>query len=217
MRICYSGEGDRLGGLIVDVLGSSIVIQSSAVWVEIYRNLLEEAIKNTLQNDTNRYIWRRSELRLKQDGFEGVIANDAPDTLIRDIVVENGVQYVVYPDDGQKTGFYCDQRSNRQFIRQISHGKRVLDTFSYSGGFALNAALGGATAVTAVDSSQFAVDMAIENAKINGVSEIVKGVKMDALKYMKELQDAGELFDIVICDPPKLAPTRSSLDKAKSK
>ena len=218
-----NGEGDRLGGLIVDVLGTTVVAQSSAFWVEKHKAEIEKAILATVKS--RKLVWRRAEGRLKQDGYTGeltdiVISATEEETGIamQDlIVVENGVKYVVCPEDGQKTGFYCDQRDNRMMIRQLSEGKEVLDTFCYSGGFSVNAALGGAVSVTSVDSSRPALDTADKNIELNGVSAIVKTVKADAVEYMKKMQADGQLFDIVICDPPKLAPTRTSLEKAKNK
>lgn len=133
------------------------------------------------------------------------------------VIVEHGVQYWVRPDDGQKTGFYCDQRDNRRIIRELSAGRSVLDTYCYSGGFSINAALGGATSVVAVDSSQAAIDTAIQNAEFNKVGEKIEFVKSDAMDLMRKLQSEGKLFDIVICDPPKLAPSRASLERAKNK
>ena len=146
-----NGEGDRLGGLVVDVLGSTVVAQSSAYWVERHKSAIEAAILATVKSD--KLVWRRSEGRLKQDGYTGdladIVINSAaevenstgvePEDLI---VVENGIKYVVCPEDGQKTGFYCDQRDNRMMIREMSEGKTVLDTFCYSGGFSVNAAVG---------------------------------------------------------------------------
>ena len=133
------------------------------------------------------------------------------------VVIENGAKYAVDPEDGQKTGFYSDQRDNRMIIRNIASGKSVLDTFCYSGGFSVNAALGGAKRVVSVDSSQPALDTAQKNLQLNNVENVVQLIKADALDAMKSLLTNNEQFDIVICDPPKLAPTRASLDRAKSK
>ena len=218
-----NGEGDRLGGLIVDVLGTTVVAQSSAFWVEKHKAEIEKAILATVKS--RKLVWRRAEGRLKQDGYTGELSDivinaseEEKDIVAQDLtVVENGVKYVVCPEDGQKTGFYCDQRDNRMMIRQLSKGKSVLDTFCYSGGFSVNAALGGALSVISVDSSKPALDTADKNIELNGVSDIVKTVKADAVEYMKKMQADGQLFDIVICDPPKLAPTRTSLEKAKNK
>jgi 23S rRNA (cytosine1962-C5)-methyltransferase len=146
-----NGEGDRLGGLVVDVLGTTVVAQSSAFWVERHKAAIESALLATVKS--NKLVWRRAEGRLKQDGYTGDLAdivinsksgNDAGNSEETEdlVVTENGVKYVVCPEDGQKTGFYCDQRDNRMMIREMSEGKTVLDTFCYSGGFSVNAALG---------------------------------------------------------------------------
>ena len=227
-----SGEGDRLGGLIVDIFNNIVVIQSSALWVEHYRSNVETALKNTL-GTTFTYLWKQSEVRLKQDGYEILKPTNttattttassnsvtASNTISAEtVIVENNIKYKVNPDDGQKTGFYCDQRSNRLLIQSLSQGKTVLDTYCYSGGFSINAALGGAVNVTAVDSSQNALDTALENIKLNNVDDnIIHLIKQDAVEYMRQLQTTNMSFDIVICDPPKLAPTRSSLPRAMSK
>jgi 23S rRNA (cytosine1962-C5)-methyltransferase len=124
-----NGEGDRLGGLMVDVLGKSIVIQSSACWVESYKKEIIDAVENTMNIKKEKYtiIWRQAEARLKQDGYTATSAsassskqqNDDDDkaSARKEIVYENGIKYVVYPESsGQKTGFFCDQRDNRMMI-----------------------------------------------------------------------------------------------------
>lgn len=216
-----SGEGDRLGGLIVDILGKVVVIQSSSYWTEFHRGDVEYVLKEAL-GDSKRYVWRRAESRLKQDGFnitdterdgvDGDVSDPEPE-----IVLENNVRYLVSPDEGQKTGFYCDQRANRVMIRELCAGKTVLDTYCYTGGFSINAAVGGAVKVTAVDSSQPAIDAGKANVKLNGVEGVVEFVKADAEQFMATLKSQGQKFDVVICDPPKLAPTRNTLDRAKNK
>lgn len=123
---------------------------------------------------------------------------------------------------GQKTGFYCDQRDNRQMIRQLSKDKSVLDLYCYSGGFAINAILGGAYKVVGVDSSQAAIDVGVKNILLNSnidnnINKKIELIKSDAIKYMEETVNKGQVFDIVILDPPKLAPTRVSFDRARNK
>ncbi len=137
-------------------------------------------------------------------------------------------------------GFYCDQRDNRKLIRELSNNRTVLDAFCYTGGFGINAILGGASSVVCLDSSQSALQTALINAQLNGLTgslttyppclstsqgvdqtpqtmERLTFIKCDALEYMKLCQQKQHLYDIVICDPPKLAPTRKSLEKAKTK
>jgi 23S rRNA G2069 N7-methylase RlmK/C1962 C5-methylase RlmI len=227
-----NGEGDRLGGLIVDVLGDIIVAQSSALWVELHRKVIADALVEALAigqpNGPRRLIWRQAESRLKQDGYQGKIDPDetsnsrssdggsesVPES--EHIVVENGAAFAV-DLFGQKTGFYADQRENRLMLRKLARDKTVLDCFCYSAGFSVNAALGGATRVTAVDSSKPALDTARANLKLNNIDHVVDLVKADALDYMNKMIDSKQQYDIVICDPPKLAPTRASLDKARNK
>jgi 23S rRNA G2069 N7-methylase RlmK/C1962 C5-methylase RlmI len=253
LTFIFSGEGDRLSGLIVDVFGPVVVAQSGALWVEKYQARIEAALRSVLGTAASTFIWRQQEARLNQDGY--FISNSTNKASINQVnnnnnkisstpteseeeeegeevagsskhneveseplvVVEHGVRYWVRPDDGQKTGFYCDQRDNRRVIRELSAGRTVLDTYCYSGGFSINAALGGATSVVAVDSSQAAIDTAVKNAEFNQVGNKIEFVKSDAMDLMRKLQSEGKLFDIVICDPPKLAPSRASLERAKNK
>lgn len=221
-----NGEGDRLSGLIVDVIGRTLVIQSSALWVEHNRKTIESVFKIRLFSDKNSHIqkviWRKVDTRLKQDGYTGECNDDIVyDELktaegVDEIVIENDIKYVVQVEDGQKTGFYCDQRENRLLLRKLSQGKSVLDTYAYTGGFSLNCALGGATEVTSVDTSKLAVDTITKNAVLNKMDKVITCHKADAVEFMESLQNQKQ-FDIVITDPPKLAPTRTSLAKAKNK
>ena len=230
-----NGEGDRLSGLVVDVLGRAVVVQSSAYWVEANRDVVERAVRSCLAPGQV-MIWRRAESRLNRDGWdvdededeyfkygeEGKVSTDIDDVdLSRLHVSENGIRYEVNALDGQKTGFYCDQRDNRELIRRYVQGRRVLDAYCYTGGFTLNCLLGGADHVTAVDSSNPALQLARRNVELNGFDPTdnrrVRFIKGDAVKEMKQLSDEGERFDVVIADPPKLAPSRNSLDRAKKK
>ena len=131
-------------------------------------------------------------------------------------MLEDGVQYAIDIAGGHKTGFYVDQRDNRKLMREIARGKRVLDVCCYTGGFALNAALGGASDVVAVDSSESALDMARKNAELNGVQDKVNFVRADAFDFMQAEIDAGRAgsYDVVVLDPPKFAPTKPALKKA---
>jgi 23S rRNA G2069 N7-methylase RlmK/C1962 C5-methylase RlmI len=244
-----NGEGDRLSGLIVDVIGRTVVVQSSALWCEKRRSDVEAALASALcqlgdssgglvddgadckSKSAPTILWRRAESRLRQDGIEeGLLdgATAATSDAIDDssphpppvVVSENGIKYHVDPHDGQKTGFYADQRHNRAMIGALSSRKSVLDTFCYTGGFALSALRGGATAVTCVDSSAPALEALEANMELNGVDRSkVKVVKADAIAHMQALLEDGGAgqFDIVICDPPKLAPKRTALAKAMGK
>lgn len=214
-----NGEGDRLGGLVIDVLGSTIVCQASAYWVETYKATILQLVSKVMGSEY-KLIWRQAESRLKQDGFTDCDeTNDVSDSDRSEIVLERNVKFVVYPEsNGQKTGFFCDQRDNRYSLGLLAKNKEILDCYCYSGGFTLHAALNNAKSIIAVDSSTTAIDLVRENLKINNIDfNKINLIKADAVEYMKLMQSQGKYFDIIICDPPKLAPSRSSLEKAKNK
>jgi len=238
-----NGEGDRLGGLMIDVIGNIVVVQSSALWVEYHSELigsiLEEQFNQNNSFPKKKIIWRKSESRLKQDGYtdqtlsenavietinesieplESPIHSNVSDDDDDVVVLENGVSYLCSPANDQKTGFYCDQRDTRMMIRALSSGRTVLDTYCYTGGFSLNAIIGGATQVTAVDSSQKALDALSANIALNTLNpDQVELLQGDAMAVMTSLHQQNRTFDIVICDPPKLAPSRAMLAKATNK
>ncbi len=241
-----NGEGDRLSGLAADVFGSVCVVASSALWCERHRGAIVAALEAELAGAGIRVVWRRSEARLKQDGFvmeekgegekEGPVDVKAAAQEEGAFVWgrEGGLRYKIFPELGQKTGFYCDQRENRALLGSLARGKRVLDLFCYTGGYALAAGRGGAREVVGVDSSALAVDTAAENARANGLDGAVSFVRGDVLDYVRGLEaegaeeeggggggmgiiPEGRLFDIVVADPPKLAPTRRDLPRALHK
>lgn len=249
-----NGEGDRLGGLIIDVLGDTVVTQSSALWVEIHRQLIMTTLTELFGMEGKALLWRRSEARLKQDGYDDYLqylkqqqqgGRGGPSSVETDVddsnaaastsidasqqeVTENGIRYSLCAASDQKTGFYCDQRDNRLLVRGLSRGKTVLDTYCYSGGFSLNAIKGGAKSVLAVDSSARALETLEKNINLNELHQSDHNTDRlgngritlqqgDAVAVMEKLVQAGAQFDVVICDPPKLAPTRTSLDKAVNK
>lgn len=209
-----NSEGDRLSGLIVDVFGDIAVIASSAAWVEKYKPEIEACISRI--GEINHINWRPSMEILKEEGLD--VSNlkdlDSSTCPARTKVIENGICYTISLE-GQKTGFYADQRENRQFISTISNGHRVLDICCYSGGFALNAARGGATNVTGIDSSLPALELAMENIVLNDMDPgRISFVKEDATVFMRDALSGNESWDIVILDPPKLAPQKKALQSA---
>lgn len=221
-----NGEGDGLSGLAVDVIGGThAIIMSSAAWVEIHKCAILSEIENALKEAHEEVqfdvIWRNTPSRLKQDGFEmGEEKQEAdPRSDVEVTAMESGVRYHTFPyADGQKTGFYCDQRENRRMVAELCAGKRVLDLCCYNGGFALNAVMrGSALSATGVDSSQDAVDAATKNAELNGCSAKTTFVRDDVANYMRCTMEKGEDYDVIVLDPPKLAPSVSSLDKASRK
>ncbi|KAI5332527.1 hypothetical protein L3X38_022656 [Prunus dulcis] len=209
-----NSEGDRLSGLIVDVFGDVAVIASSAAWVEKYKPEVEASVGRI--DEINYINWRPSSEVLKEEGLDASNYKERDPSICpqRTKVTENGVFYAISLE-GQKTGFYADQRENRQFISTISDGQRVLDMFCYSGGFALNAARGGAVNVIGVDSSLPAVELAKENIVLNNMDPgRITFLREDASEFMKGALSRNESWDIVILDPPKLAPRKKALQNA---
>lgn len=209
-----NSEGDRLSGLIVDIFGDVAVIASSAAWVEKYK----QDIKDCISRSTNarHLIWRPSVEILKEEGLEEADLDEFSPAVTPEKVkvLENGLSYLISLD-GQKTGFYADQRESRQFLSTISAGQNVLDLCCYTGGFALNAARGGALNVTGVDTSLPALELANHNVLLNGLDpERLVFLRQDATKFMKQAISRGDSWDIVILDPPKLAPHRKVLNSA---
>ncbi len=241
-----NGEGDRLSGLTVDFYSNVLVVSSSAIWCERYRSEIERGLAVVVPTASN-IIWRRSLDRLRQDGFEDASDRDdsaqvptvedqlanavvheqetAANSMQKDagiVVLENGVRYTLPMRtlfSGQKTGHYTDQRDARAFLKDILAARgdcaHVLDLFCYTAGFGLSAALAGAR-VTCVDSSARAVELGAENARLNGVAELVDFVRSDISKFLMALS-VDELFDVVICDPPKFAPNAKALPRAVRK
>lgn len=216
-----NGEGDQLSGLIIDVFDNIVSIQSSATWVEIHAEAIVEAVQSALSVSPSQIIWKRADSRLKKDGFrlESAKSMGSTEVLENITVRENDIIFTLDPEGDQKTGFYCDQRLNRLLIRGLSQGKHVLDTYCYTGGFTLNALVGGAASVTAVDSSTKAIETLACNLQCNPILDAsrVTTIEADCDSAMKNMIKNNQSFDVVICDPPKLAPTRSHLSKAKSK
>jgi len=223
-----NGEGDRLSGLMVDIFDGTAVVISSALWLERNRDAISDALL-TLPA-VSHVEWRRSEARLKKDGWEeeeeaaedergeanvaaGEPATEGGDGALR--VLENGLQYHV-DILGQKSGFYCDQRDNRRHLAELCVGRSVLDLFCYSGGFSLCAGRAGAARCLGVDSSAAAVELASQNAALNGLDGVCEFVRTDVMKHLKEDAPAGG-YDVVICDPPKLAPTVKDLPRATNR
>lgn len=226
-----NGEGDGLSGLAVDILGGkTAIVMSSAAWCEIHKETIWSVLEKSLREHPSYrelnidIVWRNTPSRLKQDGYEVLPKSDEDDederAEISVIATESSVKYLTYPySNGQKTGFYCDQRENRLRLAELCQNKRILDLCCYNGGFALNAMVRGrATSAIGVDSSQEAVDAATANASLNGLAEKdVSFARADIAAFMKSAIDANNEFDVVVLDPPKLAPSISSLDRASKK
>jgi len=202
-RLCNS-EGDTLSGLTIDVFADTAVVSATAYWVELHRDLITQILQESFPN----IIWKSQQKSLVQDGYSLAIPTENFSKIIT--IKENDVLYQVDLSEGQKTGFYCDQRENRMIVRSHAQGRTVLDCFCYSGGFALNAAKGGAKRAVGIDSSDAALTLAEENAKLNKLTNVTF-VKSKVETFLDEAHD----YDFIILDPPKLAPNAKSLPRAK--
>lgn len=197
-RLVY-GESDGLPGLVVDRYGDVLVVQITTAGMELLKPLLLEALKSTLKP---RGIVLRNDTSMRQtEGLPSYVEEigNVPDSVEID---EGGVRFAVPMKGGQKTGWFFDQRDNRDRMARYVKGKRVLDVFSYAGGWSMRAAKLGAASVTCIDSSAPALEMAQANAKLNGVD--LEAIKDEALDALKNLRGEGRQFDVVIVDPPAL-------------
>jgi 23S rRNA G2069 N7-methylase RlmK/C1962 C5-methylase RlmI len=210
-----NGEGDGISGLAVDIIGDRVaVVMSSAAWCEIHKSIILSSLQGSLPD--HELIWKNTPSRLRQDGFELPEEDDeAVESSEPIVALENGIQYQTFPHQkGQKTSVYCDQRENRFNLSKLCKGKRVLDLCCYHGGFSLNAAKEEATTVIGVDSSQDAVEVCRTNAELNQLADKVDFVKADISDFM---QSCDQSFDVIVLDPPKLAPSVSGLSRATRK
>ncbi len=211
------GEADFLPGIVVDKFSDVLVVESLALGIDRWKSVIIDELKKALAGDgiDIRGVYERSDAKVRlQEGMErykGFIG-EAFDTKVK--ITENGVHYMVDIEDGQKTGFFLDQKNNRASIHKLCKGKRVLDCFTHTGSFALNAGIAGAAEVLGVDASQLAVDQATENAKLNGLEEKVKFKCADVFELLPELEAAGEKYDVVILDPPAFTKSRNSIKNA---
>ena len=211
------GEADFLPGLVVDKFADVLVVQSLALGIDRFKLQILELPKNILSEDgiQIRGVYERSDAKVRrQEGMElykGFIGEEFS-TLVE--IEENGVKYQVDVRDGQKTGFFLDQKYNRLAIQKLCKNARVLDCFTHTGSFALNAGIAGASEVTGVDASQLAVDQAAANAKLNGLDGTVKFICEDVFELLPELEERGEKYDVVILDPPAFTKSRNSVKNA---
>ncbi|MEI3578861.1 MAG: class I SAM-dependent rRNA methyltransferase [Acutalibacteraceae bacterium] len=215
-RIIF-GEADFLPGLVVDKFSDVLVVQSLALGIDRMKEEILSLLVEVLRADgvEIRGIYERSDAKVReQEGLprqKGFIGAEFP---TRVQIVENGVRYEVDVEDGQKTGFFLDQKYNRLAIQRLCRDARVLDCFTHTGSFALNAGIAGASSVLGVDASQLAVDQARINAELNGLSDRVKFQCADVFDLLPELERQGEQFDVVILDPPAFAKSRASVKNA---
>ena len=210
------GEADFLPGLVVDKFSDVLVVQSLALGIDRLKDQIVELLKEVAVDGIKiRGVYERSDAKVRrQEGMElykGFIG-EAFDTNVE--IEENGVRYMVDVKDGQKTGFFLDQKYNRKAIQHLCKDAKVLDCFTHTGSFALNAGYGGAKEVTGVDASELAVEQAILNSKLNGMEDRVKFICRDVFELLPELEEKGEKFDVVILDPPAFTKSRNSVKNA---
>ncbi len=212
-RLIFS-EADFLPGLIVDQYADFLSVQILSTGIEKAKPVIIDVLVKLLKP---KGIFDRSDATARtHEGItaeNGLLWGETPPAFIA--VKENGITYHINIAEGQKSGFYCDQRDNRQLLAAYADGKTVLDCFSYSGGFSLNALKNGATEVTSVDSSALAIETLKQNIDLNqfdGKSHVA--IQSDVNKQLRAFKEEGKKFDIVVLDPPKYAPSRSALDRA---
>ena len=222
-RIIF-GEADGFPGLTVDRFSDLLVTQTLSIGMERVKDIIFPALVELLRQDGQeiRGIFERNDVAIRE--LEGMAQNkgwyvlpgetppESPVTEIR----ENGVYYAVDVENGQKTGFFLDQKYNRLAVARLAKGKRVLDCFTHTGSFALNAALGGAAHVTAVDVSASAIEMARQNARRNGLEDRMDFITADVFDLLPELAAQGKApYDFIILDPPAFTKSRKTVDSAQ--
>lgn len=210
------GEADYLPGLVVDKFSDVLVVQSLALGIDRLKPTILELLREILAADgvSIRGVYERSDAKVReQEGMERVkgFLSEPFDTKVE--ILENGVRYLVDIAEGQKTGFFLDQKYNRKAIWPLCPGARVLDCFTHTGSFALNAAMAGADHVIGVDASQLGVEQARQNAALNGLNN-AEFLCADVFELLPELEKQGETFDLVILDPPAFTKSRNSVKNA---
>lgn len=211
------GEADFLPGLVIDKFSDVLVVQSLALGIDRLKGRILSILTRLLEEDGIhlRGIYERSDAKVRLlEGMERTkgFLTEPFDTEVE--IVENGVKYQVNIEEGQKTGFFLDQKYNRLAIQKMSKGLHVLDCFTHTGSFALNAGLGGAVRVLGVDASELGIEQARANAELNALSDRVSFECADVFELLPELEKKGEKFDLVILDPPAFTKSRNSVKNA---
>ena len=211
------GEADWIPGMVVDKFSDVLVVQALALGIDRMKETIIEELKGVLAGDgvEIRGVYERSDAKEREkEGMERVkgFLGEPFDTNVE--IVENGVRYLVDVKDGQKTGFFLDQKYNRLAIQKLCKDARVLDCFTHTGSFALNAGLAGAKEVIGVDASELGVHQAELNAKLNALENTVRFECADVFDLLPDLEKKGEKFDVVILDPPAFTKSRNSIKNA---
>lgn len=219
-RVIFS-EADWIPGMVVDKYEDVLVVESLALGIDRLKEILMAALLDVLDKDgiKIRGIFERSDAPVRKkegmDPYKGwlYLADETNNSPMVEIT-ENGVHYLVDVENGQKTGFFLDQKYNRLAMQNYVKGARVLDCFTHMGTFALNAGHGGAKEVLGLDISEFAVEQARANAKRNGLEDVVKFEVADVLDELPKMEAAGRKFDVVILDPPAFTKSREATKRA---
>lgn len=216
------GEADGFPGLTVDRFESVLVAQVLCLGMELIKEELFSLLLEVLRSDGQDVVgvYERNDVAIRAlegmeqgKGWHPVDGEKAPDFTAVDIE-ENGIRYTVDFENGQKTGFFLDQKYNRQAVARLARGRTVLDCFTHTGSFALNAARGGAKHVTAVDVSEFAVACARENARRNGLSDVMECVAANVFDLLPQLEQQPKRYDFIILDPPAFTKSRKTTQRA---
>ncbi len=215
------GEADTFPGLTVDKLHDILVVQTLSLGLELRKDMIFPLLQKVLTEDgfPIRAIFERNDVKVRElegmeqgKGFYPLKGCPVPEQTVTEIV-ENGIRYTVDYENGQKTGFFLDQKYNRRAVARLAKGKTVLDCFTHTGSFALNAAAGGAKQVCAVDISQEAIDMAQSNARLNGLSDKMDFVCENVFDLLSSMT-GKEGYDFIILDPPAFTKSRATVQSA---
>ena len=216
------GEADQFPGLTVDRYGDILVTQTLSLGMEKLKDLIFPLLVQVLRGDGQeiRGIFERNDVAIR--ALEGLEENkgwyvlpgeEPPESAVTEIV-ENGIRYKVDAENGQKTGFFLDQKYNRREVARLARGHRVLDCFTHTGSFAMNAVAGGALSATAVDVSASAIEMAKENAALNGMTDRMDFIVADVFDLLPKLEEEGSPYDFIILDPPAFTKSRKTINNA---
>lgn len=206
------GEADFIPGMIIDKYNDYYVIQSLALGIDKYKDIIVKILK---EDYNAKGIYERSDVKVRElEGMEQTkgFLTEPFDTRVE--ICENGVKYIVDLENGQKTGFFLDQKENRKAIHRICKDADVLDCFTHTGSFALNAGIAGAKSVLGIDISDLAIEEASRNAALNGLSDTVKFESCNAFDVLHQWVKDGRRYDVVILDPPAFTKSRSTINSA---
>ncbi len=215
-RIVF-GDADFLPGLVIDKFSDVLVVQSLALGIDRFKEQIISLLKEILAEDgiVIRGVYERSDAKERvKEGMERVKGFIGEEFDTRVPIVENGVKYIVDVKDGQKTGFFLDQKYNRLAVQKLCQGASVLDCFTHTGSFALNAGIAGAKDVLGVDASELAIMQALENARLNGLEDTVKFECHDVFELLPKLEKEEKKYDVVILDPPAFTKSKNTVKNA---